>query len=149
MTRLFLLILFFFLGIPVFSPLRPVSSRTTPRGGEFLCVQEMQTQAEWPRVRSEDCKPQVGGCVKCHAVTCCGPLWIQGLNTRFGQKVLTQEKYRSIIKYIYIWLYLYYFRIKHLQYRKAKCNEPQPKQIRCRRCDSARTWVLPFTLNPS
>lgn len=53
-------------GIPVFSPLWAVSQRTSSGRGQFLCVQEMPTQAKWAWLRCQDRQPQVRGHVRPH-----------------------------------------------------------------------------------
>lgn len=46
-------------GVSVFPALWAVSHRATSGRGQFLCVQEVPTQAKWPRVCRQDRQPQV------------------------------------------------------------------------------------------
>lgn len=50
---------FFCSGVSVFPALWAVSHRATSGRGQFLCVQEVPTQAKWPRVCRQDRQPQV------------------------------------------------------------------------------------------
>lgn len=58
-------------GIPVFSPLWAVFQRASSGRGQFLCVQEMPTQAKWAGLRRQDCQPQVSVHIIPHCVCVC------------------------------------------------------------------------------